>query len=191
MVAYGIRVLTDTGGQLVRAAAQPFKSAAGRFRRREAAEARRSKFKGNSQMQPHTACGPDPDVLYLALIHPGFYQHWRHGMHAAQRGESGFTLAEMLVILAIIGVLAAVLVPSVTNQITKSQTARVANDLTVIHTAVEAFVSDVARYPGDLEDLSVAITITDGPVTGVAIRGLDLTTFNLIDEVVDNGRIIR
>ncbi|MBI4409302.1 MAG: hypothetical protein HY561_06310 [Gemmatimonadetes bacterium] len=88
----------------------------------------------------------------------------RGGVAALPR--SGFTLAEILVILAIIATLAAVLVPTVTNQITKGQTARVVNDLTSIRTGSEAFVADVHRYPGDIEDLSIAITVADASITG-------------------------
>lgn len=76
----------------------------------------------------------------------------------------GFTLVEVLVILAIIAVLAGVLVPVVTNQIRKAETARVTSDVTGIRTGIEAFIADVKRYPGDLDDLSSPVDGSDNDI---------------------------
>lgn len=73
----------------------------------------------------------------------------------------GFTLAEVLVTLAIIAVMAAVLLPALNQQITKGDTGRLASDLTNIQTASQAFVSDVHRYPGNTSQLTTAVTGND------------------------------
>jgi len=83
-------------------------------------------------------------------------------------GRSGFTLIEMLIILAIMAALAAVLLPTLTNQIQKSEVSRVTGDLTNLRTAAEAFLVDVHRYPGDIEDLGTPITATDTDADTVA-----------------------
>ncbi len=77
------------------------------------------------------------------------------------RARRGFTLIEMLVILAIMAALAAVLLPTLTNQIQKSEVGRVTGDLTNLRTAMEAFLVDVHRYPGHVHDLGTPITTTD------------------------------
>ncbi len=70
--------------------------------------------------------------------------------------RSGFTLAEILVSLAILSVLAAVLLPALNNQLSKGDAGRVASDLAAVQTASQAFLSDVHRYPGDISDLIAA-----------------------------------
>lgn len=82
-------------------------------------------------------------------------------MRGSVEKRSGFTLVEMLVILAIMAALAAVLLPTLTGQIRKSEISRVTGDLSNLRTASEAFLVDVHRYPGDIEDLATPITTSD------------------------------
>lgn len=79
----------------------------------------------------------------------------------------GFTLAEVLVTLAIIAIMAAVLLPALNQQISKGDISRLASDLTNIQTAAQAFLSDVHRYPGSTSQLTTSVTGND--VNGVAI----------------------
>ncbi len=73
----------------------------------------------------------------------------------------GFTLAEVLVTLAIIAIMAAVLLPALNQQISKGETGRLASDLTNIQTAAQAFLSDVHRYPSTLAQLTTSVSGTD------------------------------
>ena len=79
----------------------------------------------------------------------------------------GFTLAEVLVTLAIIAIMAAVLLPALNQQISKGDTGRLASDLTNIQTAAQAFLSDVHRYPSTLSQLTTAVGTTD--INSIAI----------------------
>lgn len=69
------------------------------------------------------------------------------------RNRPGFTLAEILVMLAIMAILVAVLVPTVTNQIRKGDINAVSGDLTNLRGGIEAFMSDVRRYPDAMDQL--------------------------------------
>lgn len=84
----------------------------------------------------------------------------------ATRG--GFTLAEILVALALIALLAAVLLPTVAGQILKGDTGRVVQDIEAVRAGAEQFLVDIRRYPGRYSDLSRAITTANTDVLGVA-----------------------
>lgn len=71
--------------------------------------------------------------------------------------KHGFTLAEVLVTLSIIAIMAAVLLPALNSQIGKGDAGRVASDLTNIQTGAQAFLSDVHRYPAALTHLTTVI----------------------------------
>lgn len=71
-----------------------------------------------------------------------------HPMNQIKRilkGERGFTLVEMVVVIAIMGVMAAVAVPLVTNTLTKSKATAYAQDLAMIQTAVDSYFSAVGN----------------------------------------------
>ena len=80
----------------------------------------------------------------------------------------GFTLAEVLVTLSIIAIMAAVLLPALNSQIGKGDAGRVASDLTNIQTGAQAFLSDVHRYPGSLTHLTNIIATNQNDLQGNA-----------------------
>ena len=97
-----------------------------------------------------------------------------HGNRAAvQRGPSpargtlGFTLAEILVALALIALLGAALLPVVAGQILKGDASRVTEDLSAVRVGVEQFLADVRRYPGKYSDLSKVITTANTDINAV------------------------
>jgi general secretion pathway protein G len=67
--------------------------------------------------------------------------------------KRGFSLAEILVAVAIMAVVAAVVIPSIGGQLNKGDTARVSNDLINVRSAVEQFLADVRRYPSAMSQL--------------------------------------
>lgn len=67
-----------------------------------------------------------------------------------QNGEAvkkGFTLIELLIVVAIIGILAAIAVPNFLNAMTKAKISRVYADMKSIETAIETYNLDNAVYP--------------------------------------------
>jgi prepilin-type N-terminal cleavage/methylation domain-containing protein len=79
--------------------------------------------------------------------------------------RTGFTLAEVLVTVAIVAILAAVVVPAVTNQITKGDEANIASVVGSVRTGITAFVTDTRKFPGRVSDLFNAIASTDNDIT--------------------------
>jgi prepilin-type N-terminal cleavage/methylation domain-containing protein len=80
--------------------------------------------------------------------------------------RKGFTLVEVLVILAILAALAAILVPTVSNQVRKADVGRVTGDLTNLRSGVEAFLVNVHRYPGAINHMTHPITTSQQDVMG-------------------------
>lgn len=78
----------------------------------------------------------------------------------------GFTLPEVLVTVAIVAVLAAIVVPTVTNQIGKGDDTNLATNVSSLRSSVTAFVSDVRKFPRRLQNLIEKPASTDDDVTG-------------------------
>lgn len=96
------------------------------------------------------------------------------------RRRSGFTLPEILVTVTVIAVLAAAVVPAVTQYVNKGNTPASQQDVQQLRTAITAFTADIRRYPGDLGQLTHVINTaaanplgTDGAATPVAFTQLD------------------
>ncbi len=64
-----------------------------------------------------------------------------------ERSERGFTLIELLIVVAIIGIIAAVAIPNLLNAVDKSKQKRTMSDLRTVSAAVEAYATDTAEYP--------------------------------------------
>ena len=71
--------------------------------------------------------------------------------------KRGFTLVEILVVLAIIGVLIALLMPAVMSAVNSAQRAKIATELSQLSGAVEAYKQDKGDYPPNFRDYNVFI----------------------------------
>ena len=87
-------------------------------------------------------------------------------MNRSRLLRKGFTLAEILVALALIALLAAVLLPTVAGQILKGDAGRVLQDVSAIRAGIEQFLADVHRYPSRYSDLSTLITTSGTDING-------------------------
>ncbi len=64
-----------------------------------------------------------------------------------------FTLIELLIVVAIIAILAAIAVPNFLEAQTRSKVSRVKNDLRTLATAMESYAVDNTRYPPHYSDM--------------------------------------
>jgi general secretion pathway protein G len=64
-----------------------------------------------------------------------------------RRREKGFTLIELLIVVAIIGIIAAIAIPNLLNAIDRGKQKRTMADIRSIGTAVEAYAVDNNAYP--------------------------------------------
>ncbi len=67
------------------------------------------------------------------------------------RFGSGFTLIELLIVVAIIGILAAIAVPNFLNAQTKAKVSKAFSDMKALGTAIEMYNIDYNSYPGGPE----------------------------------------
>lgn len=73
------------------------------------------------------------------------------------RRQKGFTLIELLIVVAIIGIIAAIAIPNLLNAINRGRQRRTMADIRSIGTALETYSIDFNSYP--------KVSITDAAVT--------------------------
>lgn len=79
------------------------------------------------------------------------------------KGERGFTLLEMMVVVAIIAILASILIPNFSRARAEAQTAACIGNMKTIATALELYYSDNQSYPSvsrtDIDPSLIANTL--------------------------------
>ena len=81
---------------------------------------------------------------------------------AARQGEQGFTLVEMLVVIAIIGLIMGLIGPRVLNYLSESKVKAAKIQMQSFASALDLFNLDAGRYPSTSEGLDALVHRTPG-----------------------------
>jgi general secretion pathway protein G len=78
--------------------------------------------------------------------------------------DAGFTLVELMIVMAIIGVLAVVAVPSYMGAVRQAREAVLKEDLHIMRSAIDSFTADKQKAPQSLDDL-----VTEGYLRAIPV----------------------
>ncbi len=78
----------------------------------------------------------------------------RYTVGRMNKQSAGFTLVELMIVMAIIGVLAVIAVPSYMSAIRHAREAVLKEDLHILRDAIDSYTMDKQKAPQSLEDLT-------------------------------------
>lgn len=91
------------------------------------------------------------------------------GHDAEHDSEQGFTLLELMIVMTIIGILAAIAIPSYVQNVRRAKEAVLREDLHTMREAIDSYTVDKQKAPQSLDDLVQAgylKTMPVDPITG-------------------------
>lgn len=86
----------------------------------------------------------------------------RTGRARLHRSEAGYTLMELLVVLAILGLLAAIATPMVLHYLDSAKVSTAKTEVSNLAAGLDLFKYDVGRYPTTEEGLEALVSAPDG-----------------------------
>ena len=116
------------------------------------------------------------------------------------KAKSGFTLVEILIVVVILGILAAIVIPQFTEASTEAKLASLCTDLQTLRSQIELYKiqhNDIPPSLADFEDQMTGFTDIDGVVMAAAglniygpyVQKVPLNQFNDDDTVQNDGTI--
>ena len=81
----------------------------------------------------------------------------KHLCRLGLRRARGFTLIEIMVVVVIIGLLSAMVVPAVINQVERARAVKAKHDIQSLETALNMFKLDNSRYPTTDQGLAALV----------------------------------
>jgi type IV pilus assembly protein PilA len=106
------------------------------------------------------------------------------------KGQKGFTLIELMIVVAIIGILAAIAIPAFQNYTIRARVSEAASVAASVKTAVGIYTSDTGQLPADLAALSPYVTSISTGYASKYVEGLSVTDGDItvtLNTVTDLG----
>jgi general secretion pathway protein G len=93
---------------------------------------------------------------------------WRNEMHKSHRVRltgtvDGFTLIEVMVVVVILGILAAIIVPKIMSRPEQARMVKVKQDITAIQSALDLYKLDNGVYPSTEQGLQALVSQPTSP----------------------------
>src|SRR5277367_3940700 len=102
-------------------------------------------------------------------------------MRRSTQKDAGFTLLELMIVMAIIGVLSTLAIPSFIGAIKSAREAVLREDLHVLRTAIDSYTEDKSKAPQSLDDL-----IQDGYLKAVPVDPMTRSSDTWVTETSDS-----
>lgn len=109
-------------------------------------------------------------------------------------GENGFTLLELMIVMVVIGLLAAIAIPAYTNNIRNAREAVLKEDLRTLRSAIDSYTIDKQKAPESLDDLVQSGYLKQMPVdpfthrtdTWIPVQSDSMMSIDQIDPGIDD-----
>jgi type IV pilus assembly protein PilA len=101
-------------------------------------------------------------------------RRFRLGIEDGKRHERGFTLVELMVVVAVIGVLATLAIPLYTNVQARGRLAKAQADSRTLASAISVYGTHMGRIPTALTQLTVVATNAQGLRAGPFVASVPL-----------------